>query len=157
MSQSKTRRDLRGFTLLELLLAVAILGILLALAIPAYRDLIASQRVKSAISDLNTAMVFARSEAVKRNGVVTLTPAAGGWAAGWRIADPVSDDNPDLLNQTRAGGVGITSDSVGIAFAPSGRTSAAVDFEITSDVNAGATHCLRLGVDGRASASMEEC
>lgn len=67
----------------ELLVTVAVLGILAALAVPSFRSLTQSQQVKTASFELFAALNVARSEAIKRNGNVTVTPVAGSWQAGW--------------------------------------------------------------------------
>jgi type IV fimbrial biogenesis protein FimT len=84
----------RGFTLTEILIALAIIGILASLGAPAFNDLIKSQRIKSMATDINASLAFARSEAVKRNRNVTMTPiTTGAWEDGWRIADPDNAGN----------------------------------------------------------------
>jgi len=78
-------RAVRGFTLIEMLVAVSILALLTTIAVPNMRALIAGQAVKTAASDLYSALTRARSEAIKRNADATLAPA-GAWAAGWTVA-----------------------------------------------------------------------
>lgn len=80
------RRRSAGFTLTEALVVVAILGVLATIGIPSMRDLIASSRLKGAASDLYSSLIFARSEAVKRNGSVDVIPSAtSNWGAGWTV------------------------------------------------------------------------
>jgi type IV fimbrial biogenesis protein FimT len=77
---------LAGFTLIEVIVVVAILGILAGIALPSMRDLIASSKVKGAASDVYAALVFARSEAIKRNGSVDVIPAVtSNWGQGWSV------------------------------------------------------------------------
>lgn len=77
---------MKGFTVIEVLVVVVILGLLAAIGVPSMRDLIASSRVKGAASDLNASLIVARSEAVKRNASVDVVPnAVSNWGAGWQV------------------------------------------------------------------------
>lgn len=75
----------KGFTLIELLITLVILIILLSLALPAFRSFIADQKIKNASFELNTTLQYARSEAVKRNGSVSVTPVSSDWAQGYTV------------------------------------------------------------------------
>lgn len=73
----------RGFTLTELLAALSIAAILLALAVPAFNDLIDRGRLTSAADRLYADMQFARSEAIRNNQNVTISfQVASGSTAG---------------------------------------------------------------------------
>lgn len=61
-----------GFTLTELMLVVAVAGVLAMLAMPGFTSLSQSQRVKNASFELYAALSVARSEAIKRNSNVTI-------------------------------------------------------------------------------------
>lgn len=66
MSTSPFAWTRRGFTLVELLIVIAVSAVILVLAAPSMRDLIVMQRLKSTTAELVTDLQFARSEAVAR-------------------------------------------------------------------------------------------
>lgn len=91
VSRMRARQGQRGFTLTELLLALAVMGGLAAVAVPGMGNLIDNQRVRGASTDLFTALMRTRSEAIRRNTEVTLVPVtAGHWQDGWSIPDPTN-------------------------------------------------------------------
>src|SRR5512135_410213 len=78
-------RKQRGFTLTELMVTIVIVGILTSVAVPSFRSFIVSQRIKSTSFDLIAALNMTRSEAIKRNIIVIVTPTGGSWLNGWTI------------------------------------------------------------------------
>lgn len=66
------RRAARGLTLTELLVAVAIAGTLLAIAVPRMQDFISMQRLRGVNAQLVTDLQYARAEAPGRNQFVTM-------------------------------------------------------------------------------------
>lgn len=75
-----------GTTLLELLLVVAILGVLIGVALPSYRAMAARQDIASELSRLEDALSLTRSTAITRARPVTLCPSNDGVHCGedWR-------------------------------------------------------------------------
>jgi type IV fimbrial biogenesis protein FimT len=63
----------RGFTLIELMITVAICAVLLALAAPSFKTYTAKKKVEGTLAELATDLQLARSEAVSRNASVRLT------------------------------------------------------------------------------------
>lgn len=66
-----------GFTIIELLIAIAIASILLAIAVPSFNQMIVSGRLTTQTNELVGALSLARSEAIKRNADVTLCRTTG--------------------------------------------------------------------------------
>lgn len=76
-----------GFTLIELMVTLAISAVLMVLAMPSYRSWVQGAKIKTAAESVLTALTRARAEAVRRNAPVSLSiqplPGAG---AVWSIS-----------------------------------------------------------------------
>lgn len=96
------RRE-NGFTLIELMIAVGLTGLLLSMAVPALDIFVANARQTGTINDFVSTIHQARSTAVTTNRRVTICPSSNGtncevvgWNNGWiAFADPDSDRNVD--------------------------------------------------------------
>jgi prepilin-type N-terminal cleavage/methylation domain-containing protein len=85
-------RNVRGFTLIELMVTLAVLAVLAVIAIPDLSNFAVRSQRQQAISDISSAIALARSEAIKRGAAVTLAATSTGAQAlqnGWRVfTDP---------------------------------------------------------------------
>jgi type IV fimbrial biogenesis protein FimT len=77
-------RCLRGLTLVELMITVAILSVALSLAAPSVSQQVANHRLQRASDGIVTGLSYARSEAVRRNANVAFTLSPDG--TGWTVA-----------------------------------------------------------------------
>lgn len=84
----------RGYTLLEMLIALAVLAIVTAFALPNFQDSIARNARDGAMLELMRALALARSEAVDAGGPVSVCRSAdlascagarGDWSDGWLV------------------------------------------------------------------------
>lgn len=71
-----------GFTAIELMVALLIVAILAAMAGPAFLSFVRSVNIISQTRSLTSDLQAARSEAITRNGSITLCPSAGGTVCG---------------------------------------------------------------------------
>lgn len=116
----------KGFTLIELMIAIAILGVIAGLAAPAMSDFAVRQRVSGQASELMLALAFARSEAVKQNREIVLLPATNtlsGWSSGWCVGpasgtDEMSDCNDTDRLRSFSAATGVTINSAFLVTTP---------------------------------------
>lgn len=120
----------RGFTLVEAMVVMSIIAILMAVAVPTFRDFTASRAVAAQISDFAGALRLARTEAIKRGRPVVVcrtadpqaaTPACNAgndWRSGWLV---MQGDTLVRLQSSYANSGGIESGGVDmITFRPTG-------------------------------------
>ncbi len=94
------KRHLDGFTLIELMITIAVAGVLLALGTPAYQDFVANSKRTAAVNDLLADFQISRSSSVTRNsrivlcssGNLTTCANSNNWAGGWIIFDDADAD-----------------------------------------------------------------
>lgn len=92
---TELRTTIKGFTLIELMITLAIAAILLGLAAPSFNDLIKDSRLTTQINGLSASLNLARSEAIKRSLTVTVCKSNGGtqcggeWSDGWIVFEDI--------------------------------------------------------------------
>jgi type IV fimbrial biogenesis protein FimT len=80
-------KNMKGLTLIELLVTLAVVAIVVAFGLPSLQKTSQSSRLTSAINTLSGDMAFARSEAVTRNKSIRIRTVNGGgdWSGGWVV------------------------------------------------------------------------
>lgn len=152
-------RRTAGLTLVELMVGLAVLGILLSLAVPSFRDLLSAQRGRSAAYSLVSDLVLARSEAVKRGSPVVLTAAAAGWAGGWTITVQATSE---LLARQKDLGPGVTvsaspATATTVVFDRNGRLSPATPLRFELTDTSERKRCIWLDPSGRPKNAQTGC
>lgn len=168
-------KALRGFSLIELIVGMLILGILLALAMPGFSNWLHNARVRTTAESVQNGLQLARAEAVRRNtpvlfSLVTTTdagcardPAGPNWVIS--LDDPTgkcdeapSDDADPRIIQSRSaaeGGAAVTIDSdqssflfnsLGRLTTPAGNVNFLITREEDCLEKAGPVRCLRVMV-----------
>ncbi len=148
----------RGFTAIELLVTIAILAVLAAIAAPSFTPLIERWRVRQVAEDLQSTLYFARSEAIKRSGGITID-ASTGWDQGWKVTYTQGNNTttlqvsgvPAKVGITLAAGNGkIIVDRWGMLMHSGSATATTLDFTIAPDSGtAASTLHLCVGSGGR--------
>jgi type IV fimbrial biogenesis protein FimT len=142
-----------GFTMIELMVTVAVLALLAALAAPSMQKLVAAQKLRSASYDLVADFTLARSEALKRAATVQVTPTSSDWRNGWTMTTGTT-----VLSQRNAIGTGLTATcpTATASFDASGRFSSAT-LKFGFEDSFGRARCITLDPTGRPKSVTSAC
>ena len=113
-------RHWRGYTVIEVMITLALLGVMTALAVPSFRELIDRNHLSAAANDLVSAFLTTRSEAVKRECRVSISKNVD-WKAGW-----TANVLPDIDGCTALELIRHETSSRNLAIAPNGSIEPAV-------------------------------
>lgn len=120
-----------GLTLIELMVTLTVLATMVAIGVPQYQRMIETNRIAGSINSLAGDLKLARSEAAKRNQVVTVCASNNGntcntanWDQGWIV---FADQNGDrVVNVTDTMVAVNTGATPGFAFTDTGFTNPGV-------------------------------
>ncbi|TVS15784.1 MAG: prepilin-type N-terminal cleavage/methylation domain-containing protein [Gammaproteobacteria bacterium] len=156
----------RGFTLIELMVTLAVLVILVSIAIPGFWGLIQNNRVSTSTNEVVSALNLARSEAIRRGAEVRVTATGGDFANGWCVHTGPSCAGDAIIRQH--GGlqrVSLDSASVGVLVfdARGAKVTPSVRFEMTVQPDdcpadaVGRARQLEVENTGRVSVTRVDC
>ncbi len=163
---------MHGFTLIELMITIAILAILLSIAVPSFVSTIRNNQITSQTNALVSALALARSEATKRAIRVSVCSRNGNvcansnnWSAGWLvIRDPngngVLDGGEAILqvSPTAPQGIIIAAGANFVTYESSGENLAETDIAISkSGCGVGEKRQVTVEFSGRTSLVKQDC
>jgi len=156
MKQHVSHRDLHtGFTAIELMTTIAVLGLIVTLAVPSFNNFVVKNQVNSAATEILTNLLLARGEAAKRNTSVSITPVnTAAWTQGWNVTYLDSGGTTRTLKTQAAytGAMTVTGPAVAVIYGRDGRltSTTAVTFTVNVPGNTNITNkTVAVDVSGR--------
>ncbi len=147
----------RGFTLVELMITLALAAILMSIGIPSFQSYMELNRLAAQSNQMVQSLNLARSEAGKRGGNVTVAPiVAGNWVQGWQVwvdtdADGAVDAGEQILLTVAAltGSSTLVSSIANYRYQGSGRVAASGFLTLTA--SSGGKRTISISPTGRVS------
>jgi type IV fimbrial biogenesis protein FimT len=133
----------RGFSVLELMIVIAIIGILTAVGFPSLQQMVIASRIKTTAADIHRSLLRARSEAIKQNTNITVTATNGSWMDGWTVSGDL--ESHDAITGSTVTVVGTAN----ITFTPNGRaTTTPITINLTSS-QISLSRCVTVSLSGQ--------
>lgn len=157
-----------GFTLVEIMVSLTVLGILIMMALPSFGDWLQNQQLRAGSEALMNGMQTARAEAIKRNVPVQVVVGPG---TGWTVTEAISgaaiqarsasEGTPNAVaTVTPAGATKVTFNSLGGVQANLDGSATITQLDISNPAGgacqtaSGPMRCLRVTISGGGSLKM---
>ena len=137
------KRRITGFTLIELMVTIAVAAVLLAIGLPSFQGSLRSNRAATATNEMIASLALARSEAIENKGGGAVcsssngTACVGNWSDGWLVwadanGNSTLDAGETVLRYSQGNPRLTVNNSSGtVAFDPRGRSRAAGNQTLT--------------------------
>jgi type IV fimbrial biogenesis protein FimT len=79
LKQAVLRSKIKGYSLMEMMVTVGLMGIIMGIAAPSLADFVKSNRLTTVSNKLVSAIILARNEAINSRATVTISFPGGGW------------------------------------------------------------------------------
>ncbi len=164
------KEKMKGFTIIELMIVVAIAAILASLATPSFSSFINNTSQNSALSQLQGDLNRARSEAIKRNTRVLVCNSTTGstcssatdWSAGWVVCfdadanndcdvSTASNPNPQVIRGVLKNTLTLSVSATPIRFNPVGTASGTFTFTLAGNWSGAQNKSLTISPTGNIS------
>lgn len=142
-------KNSRGFTMLELLITLAVLMVLLSWAVPSFNVVLKKNRMAINANSLISAINLARSEAINRGVDVDVSANAGSWNNGWTVAVAGGGETIRVFDTPNS--VFVNGDTLTITFPSSGIREAGGDNNFTVCDGGDNGRQVRITATGRAN------
>lgn len=166
-----------GFTLVELMITLVVAAILLAVGVPLFSGVLASNRAAAEVNSLVTTLRFARTEAVARGRAVSVCPRKEGsttecdtaWDNGWLVfvdldRDGVIDSGSDsvirVFDSDADDAIQYTSSSDSLTFNPTGEragASSTIQLDVPEAPDYAKVRCVRINASGQIRMTKTAC
>lgn len=144
-----------GFTLIELMVAVALTGVLLVVALPSYRGMVRDNCLTAVTNEFVGLVQYARSEAAKRSSVIKLKRQGSAWNKKWQVKlgnETIREHIPSCEVEFRAR-IAATS----VLFSPRGATPKLYRFSVCDDRQNETGRQIEITRSGRPRVSSRTC
>jgi prepilin-type N-terminal cleavage/methylation domain-containing protein len=158
-----SRQRHKGFTIIELMIVIAIIGILAAIAAPSFADMIERNKLKQAVEGLKSDLEWARSESIKQSCNVSIVFTTG---ANWQYdMSPCTGTAKTVTSTSSAVNMSsttFTANTVAFDFKRGGAEDAGViyattNYQVTVDIDNGRRIRICNPVAGTAVRGYEGC
>lgn len=165
-SRSISKPFCSGFTIIELMVTVAILSVIATVAVPSFQTIIQNNQTVTQANNLLSAVQLARSEAVKRGVEVSLTADTNDFNNGWCVHTGAACDNANRIRTFEANSaVTLSSAAAEVTFSsrgsriPETTTNTTISVQpktcTTGEVNR--RSIVTINVTGRAAVTKGSC
>lgn len=148
-----------GFTLVELMVTIAVLAILASIATPMFGSLIQKNKLDAASGELTHLLQYARTEAVTRGVSVTVKTSDSNWVGAVSVAtssETLRQYGSEGING--ASGVSASGTATSLTFRPSGTLSgSAISITLCTLDGGSSGRVLSVSSSGLISSTSKEC